>query len=965
MKKLLTVFAAICFVINIPAFGQHIIPGEKGKITKQASIRLSDIEQVTSDDSHIFKVPNKNWAPPQWTLNEEDVIYREPSGFRDAAKRKVMEDSPAPDTSFLGLEDNGSSIPPDVNGAAGPDHLMITLNTQIRIQDRDGNNLYTTSLNNFWAPMPNNGGSFDPKITYDPYENRWIVVSPSGSSSPDSRLYVGVSASSDPLGDWYMFWLDPDPQNLTWFDYPSFGFNKKWITISGNMFGGGFYRTVFVIDKMALYNGSDSPDYTRFATSEAFTLVPSYTYDNDAEDMYLIATSNGNSGGYGYIKKFRVSGTVDDPVFEYQGAIGVPEPWANGAGNNGDFLPQLGSTEKINSVDSRMETVIYRNNKIWAVHHIFLPVGNPQRTAVQWWELDTSGVILQRGRIDDTTNLFSFAFPSLAVNANEDIFIGHGIFSSTQYAGAGYSFKAYYDDDNTMRTWFQYKEGENPYYKTFGGGRNRWGDYSATCVDPVNDYDFWALQEYAASPVNKWGTWWATLRPSFPPIAEFMADEVLIPTGETVDFSDLSAGVPATWEWSFEGGIPDNSVQQNPSGIQFNSDGSFDVQLIVTNDLGADTILKEGYITTSSTLLPDVDFTVDKTQVCLGEQVSFTDESKYSPVQWDWNFTPATVTFTEGTDPSSQNPVVVFDDAGNYTLTLTVWNLNGSSDTTVFDLVLAGGQVPYFKETFDFLQFDPDTWTVENPDDDITWELFEVGGTAPGTTAAGVNFSEYFSIGQRDRLISPSLNLTGLTSAALEFQYAYAKKHDEITDSLIVYVSGDCGDTWTRVFAGGEDGSGNFATHPKTQNFWPENTWDWCGSGYGASCIFVDLSPWAGMADIRIAFESVSGYGNPLFIDNIQISQFVGTNEETTGNNGFSVYPNPSNGNFTLLINSDEVYTDFTLFNHLGEVVHSEKIKDHNKSIVFAPSQKVSPGVYFIRLKGEQNTVTRRIIISR
>jgi len=963
MQKLLILLIMLTIVGTQPVLSQHTIKGEKSRITKVATIRLTDLPQEDPDDSPVFKAPNKNWAPPQWDIAEDEVIYMEPEGFRTNAMQSVRGSSPAPDTSFHGLEDSGNSIPPDVNGAAGPDHLMITLNTQVRVQDRVGNNLFTTTLNTFWTPMPNNSGSFDPKIIYDPYEERWIVVTPSSSSLMLSKLYVAVSATSDPLGEWYMFWLDPDPQNQTWFDYPSFGFNKKWITISGNMFGNDYYRTVFVIDKMAAYSGEESPAYTRFATTQGFTLVPSITYDTTAEDMYLISTANGNSGGNGYIRKFKISGEVNNPVFEYEGAIGVPEPWENYAGNYGNFLPQLGSSELINSVDSRMETVIYRNNKIWAVHHIFLPVNNPQRTAVQWWELDTDGTILQRGRIDDPTNVFSYAFPTIAVNANEDIFIGHNVFSAMQYASSGYSFKAYYDDDNTIRTYFQYKDGENPYYKTFGGGRNRWGDYSATCVDPVNGYDFWTLQEYAASPENKWGTWWANLRPSFPPVAEFTSNEVLIPTGETVDFTDLTTGVPSSWEWTFEGGTPESSDQQNPQEILFSEEGAFDIKLIVTNELGTDTVTKTDYITTSSSLLPVIDFEADKSSVCIGEPVAFTDKSKYSPNQWEWQFNPSTVTFVDETDQNSQNPIVIFDAAESYSLTLTVWNLNGSVDTTAYDVVVAGGFAPYYKETFETEQFSLRSWSVENPDDDITWELHEVGGTEPGNMAAGVNFSEYFYIGRRDRLISPAFNLTGLNNAALEFQHAYAKRHDEITDSLIVYVSGDCGENWERVFASGEDGSGNFATHEKTESFWPENASDWCGLGYGASCIAIDLTPWTGQADVRIAFETVSGYGNPLFIDNVQISQYVGVEESNIEDTGISIYPNPANGSFHAVVNGNESYYELVIFNHIGQLIYQSDIEIGARSIEVNAANKWNPGVYFIKFNGESQSISKRVVI--
>jgi len=703
MKKLLILLILLSVGGTKLVFPQHKIDGEKGKMIKQATVRISDLKQEKTEISTIFKAPNREWEPPEWKVNEEDVIYREPIGFRDNATKLITEDSPAPDTTFHGLGDPGNIIPPDVNGAAGPDNVMITLNTQVRIQDRNGVEQFTTTLKNFWVSMPNAGESFDPKIAYDPYENRWIAVTASSSNPVSSKLYIGVSTTSDPMGEWNMYWIDTDPQNQTWFDYPSFGFNKKWITVSGNMFGNDFYSTVFVIDKMAAYNGEESPDYTRFATTDGFTLVPSYTYDTTAEDMYLICTSDGNSNGYGYIKKFKLTGDTDFPLFIYEGAIGVPEPWRNGGGQSGNFLPQLGSSQLINSVDSRMEIVIFRNNKIWAVHHIFLPANNPQRAAVQWWELNTEGEILQRGRIEDTTNLYSFAFPSIAVNANEDVLIGFGVFSSNQYAGAGYSFKAYYDDDNTMRNYYQYKDGESPYYKTFGSGRNRWGDYTATCVDPVNDYDFWTLQEYAASPQNTWGTWWAYVRPSFSPIADFIADEVLVPVGEPVNFDDISEGIPTSWQWTFEGGNPATSTDENPENIQFNNEGSFNVSLIASNDLGTDTIVKEDYITTSSTILPVVDFTADKLKPCVNEPVHFIDKSMYSPNQWDWQFTPSTVTFVDETNQSSQNPVVVFDQEVSYSLSLTVWNLNGSSDTIAYDVVSSGGIQPYHKETFEKL----------------------------------------------------------------------------------------------------------------------------------------------------------------------------------------------------------------------------------------------------------------------
>ncbi len=944
------------------SIGQNI-PVVKGKATKAATIDVLSLKGL--DDNSIpkqIKIPNRNWKTPEWTFDEKDVIYMETEGKRTL--KQIREVSPMPDTTFAGISDNGNSIPPDVNGAAGPNHVMVTLNTQVRIQDRQGNDLFTTSLSTWWSSLPGYGSTFDPKIVYDPYENRWIMVTASSSSPQDSKLFIGVSVTDDPSGEWHMYWIDPDESNVTWFDYPNLGFNKKWIAVGGNMFGGDFYSTVFTFDKMAMYNGDEQPGFTRFSTTQAFTLVPSSTYDADAEDIYLIATSNGNYNGNGYIQKFKLSGAVNNPELTYQGAIGIPEPWANGAGDAGNFLPQLGSSELINSVDARMETVIYRNSKLWAVHHVYLPANDPQRTAVQWWALDTSGVILERGRIDDTTNVFSFAFASIAVNANEDIFIGHNVFSNTQYASAGYSYKANYDDPNSMRTYYQYKDGISPYYKTFGGGRNRWGDYSTACVDPVNDIDFWALQEYAEQEVgsSKWGTWWAQVKPSFVPVADFKSNEILIPVGETVNFTDLTVGVPSQWEWTFESAIPETSGAQNPAAVLYPEEGVFAVSLIATNNLGTDTIIKSTQITANYSILPEVAFVANKEIVCTGNPVLFTDQTQYSPNQWEWQFDPSTITFVNGTDQTSQNPEVIFDIAGNYAVTLKSWNLNGESELTKFDMIAAGGYQPWFAEEFEIDGFDRHHWTIENPDNSNSWEIFEVGGNTPGNKAAGINFSDYL-IGKRDRLISAPFNLTNMTSAWLEFQHAYAKKYEPLADSLIVYVSADCGENWTRVFADSEDGSGNFATHELTDDFWPETTSDWCGSGWGASCITINLENWLGQADIRIAFESFSAIGNPLFIDNINISQYVGIEDEISKENKIIVFPNPADENFTISLPPESGFTELQLQNYLGQIVFSSSVDDKTNSIEIQRDPKWKAGAYFLKLTGTKQTISKKVIL--
>ena len=71
--------------------------------------------------------------------------------------------SPPASASFQALTDDGTLWEPDAQGAVGPNHLMVTLNTQVRIQDRNGGTISTVSLQNFWS-MPGISNAVDPRV---------------------------------------------------------------------------------------------------------------------------------------------------------------------------------------------------------------------------------------------------------------------------------------------------------------------------------------------------------------------------------------------------------------------------------------------------------------------------------------------------------------------------------------------------------------------------------------------------------------------------------------------------------------------------------------------------------------------------------------------------------------------------------------------------------------------------------
>jgi outer membrane protein assembly factor BamB len=82
----------------------------------------------------------------------------------------------------------------------------------------------------------------------------------------------------------------------------------------------------------------------------------------------------------------------------------------------------------------------------------------------------------------------------------------------------------------------------------------------------------------------------------FKPVADFRADSTYIYTGQSLNFYDQSSFQPVSWQWSFEGGQPPLSTEQNPQNIIYNTPGLFEVKLIATNNYGADTLVKSCYI---------------------------------------------------------------------------------------------------------------------------------------------------------------------------------------------------------------------------------------------------------------------------------------------------------------------------------------------------------------------------------
>ncbi len=459
-----------------------------------------------------------------------------PSDATGAASSRVEPSVPSPalTSNFSALDDDNTRIPSDTHGAVGPNHLLVALNSQVRIQTKTGSAISTISLNGFWAAF-GHANVFDPRVYYDPYGSRWIFVALTDFRAPNSSLLIGVTQTNDPTGNWNLYDIDFDSSNTVFGDYPNIGFNRNWITVTANSYrisDKGFVTSnIYVFDKASLYAAAGSP-FTLFQDSSGNSPTPAVTYDDTLPTMYILENWNGNSAGSGYLRLSTISGAVGSEVLTLGVAFpSTPNPWDSAPPGGADFAPQLGSVRKINTGDSVVQNTVYRNGSLWCVQTVFLPAGGAAtRSSVQWWQLTTSGIIQQRGRIDDAAGNLYYGFPSIAVNQNNDALIGYSQFSATQYAGAGYAFRAAADPVNTLRDRATLKDGQAPYYKVNSGTRNKWGDYSNTVIDPLNSTEFWTIQSYAAAPsggVDRWGTWWGRLDPASPPPPPPASDVVL------------------------------------------------------------------------------------------------------------------------------------------------------------------------------------------------------------------------------------------------------------------------------------------------------------------------------------------------------------------------------------------------------------------------------------------------------
>ena len=357
--------------------------------------------------------------------------------------------------------------------------------------------------------------------------------------------------------------------------------------------------------------------------------------------------------------------------------------------------------------------------------------------------------------------------------------------------------------------------------------------------------------------------------------------------------------------------------------------------------------------------LPYPIFSASPLVVCAGDTVFFTDNS-VNAVSLSWTFqggTPATST--------QQNPVVVYNTPGTYSVSLTATNANGSNTLSQanYILVLNNIGVLPLAEDFEAATFPPSGFYLyDDANDGFNWtrDTF-ASGFGNGTASMMFNNYSYNVPGTHDAFRTRLVDFSNSSPApSMTFDVAYSPYDATLSDTLNIYASSDCGNTFTQLYSKGgttlsADGSVSTAFFIPAANQWRTDS--------------VNLSAFAGLSDVIVAFENRARFGNALYIDNINIGTGTGIAEQE---NIFevSISPNPMNRKSLISIKNDQMKNNegviIKVYEFTGNLVKTLKPTSSYQGRWTAELKRenLSSGMYFIQIsENGKNAGTAKLII--
>jgi len=256
--------------------------------------------------------------------------------------------------------------------------------------------------------------------------------------------------------------------------------------------------------------------------------------------------------------------------------------------------------------------------------------------------------------------------------------------------------------------------------------------------------------------------------------------------------------------------------------------------------------------------------------------VTFNAQVGSGPVttsNWTGNLAPYEQTFVTVSGISTGSA------GGTFPLKVYTTNPNGGADqrtsndtATINVTVTAGGGAASVTEGFESTTFPPAGWSVINPNNGtITWTR-NTAARNSGVASAYLNHYNYSTTSpvQFDYLVAPVVDVTDADSIVVEFSRAHRTYSATLTDTLMIQASTQCGSTTFPITAWKRGGTQLATTPGNVTGNYVAVAADWRRER-------VDVRPFipAGATSVQVSFTTRNGYGQNLFIDDVNIRTVI------------------------------------------------------------------------------------------
>ncbi|MCE2713107.1 MAG: T9SS type A sorting domain-containing protein [Cryomorphaceae bacterium] len=647
MRKLSLLSSFVCLALLTPIIAQksessEVIHCEQFSVTRPLRELLEEnpvnvkkvIRQFNKEHNKESDKRGKFRKPQTfvYSVEENGAAYGNDSTLfqRDNGSR------PGPGQRINVLGQNSNSYPNDPSGAAGTQYYIQGINaTPIRIVDKvSGNPVSTFTLGTLWNPdVPNSG---DPIIMYDKYADRWFL-SQFGTSG--NKIYIAISATSDPLGSWYTYTYT-SPQFP---DYLKFSIWHDGYYMTSNQSN----QKVFVFERDAMLAGSPTARsvYATFNPPDGggfFCPLPADADGNGGlptSGACPIFSYSDNAWGGGLIDGIQIyqcavnwTPTTPTCTISFVQAVATSSFDASYNASWND-IAQPGTTQKLDGIGG---VLTYRAQwRKWSGYNSVVlnwgvKISTSQRS-IMWAELrqdQATGTWSVHQQSIYTPDSYYRWIGSIAMDDAGNIALCYTKSgSSTVYPGLYYTGRLANDPLNQMTI----AETEAiPGIVSQTGGVNRWGDYSHTALDPDGS-TFWHTAEYCggnssyAKRTRIYSFQFATPSDVNVSIVSNDNDNVIC-SGSSITFTatPTNGGTSPSYQW-YENGNPvgTNSDTYTTSGL---SNGSTVYCELTSSDpsaTGNPASSNSITVTVTNPVNPGISIS-GTTSICAGASVTFT-----------------------------------------------------------------------------------------------------------------------------------------------------------------------------------------------------------------------------------------------------------------------------------------------------------------------------------------------------